>query len=193
MSGEKLSLAKSSVLSLIDSLDDTHFMTFISFDSEAHLFSSSSSESYGDDISQSIVSNLRSHNNSSESPINAHLGGSFTLPCTNDTYIAVSEYFDSFNGTYGTTANITRAIEAAIQMDEYVWSDSVIPENALSMIILLTDGRSASGNSSEMIGKEIRVLNKIAKIPIFSIGIGFDANMEFLEDVAGLFYLLCII
>ena len=53
------------------------------------------------------------------------------------------------------------------------------------MIILLTDGRSATGNRSEAVGQEIRMLNKATKIPIFSIGVGFDANMEFLEDVSG--------
>ena len=55
------------------------------------------------------------------------------------------------------------------------------------MFILLTDGRSASGNKSEIVGKEVRMINKVVKIPIFTIGVGFDANMEFLENVAGNF------
>ena len=38
MSDARLSLAKSSVLSLIDALDESHYITLINFDSEAHPF-----------------------------------------------------------------------------------------------------------------------------------------------------------
>ena len=181
MSGAKLNLAKSSVLSLIESLDDTHSMTLINFDSEASIFSLTSAGFYEDVIYSSLVA----ANKSFDATKNSY-PDQYTFYCRNDTHTVVSEYFDSLNSTYGTIANITRAVEAATILDDYVRYDKIIPENNLSMIILLTDGRSASGNKTEVIGKQIRVLNKVNRIPIFSIGIGFDANTEFLEDIAGL-------
>jgi len=66
-----------------------------------------------------------------------------------------------------------------------------VPDNALTMIVLLTDGRSvlasdlSNGTSvEETISRKIRQLNKGAKIPIYTLGIGFDANTEFLENIA---------
>ena len=66
-----------------------------------------------------------------------------------------------------------------------------MPDNALTMIVLLTDGRSvlasdlSNGTSvEETISRKIRQLNKGAKTPIYTLGIGFDANTEFLENIA---------
>ena len=170
MTGEKLTWAKSSVLSLIDSLDETHLMTLLVFDSEV--------EEWNYNLTFSPTGN---NTFEVEATDEQHV-----FPCTNYTYDAVVEYFTTINSTYGTQANITNAIEMAIELDKQIISEGLIPENALSMIILLTDGRSATGNTSETVSKDIRVLNKGAKIPIFSIGIGYAANMEFLEDIAGL-------
>ena len=189
MSEARLSLAKSSVLSLVDALDESHYITLISFDSEARPFlppgdpmpDDIPGRTHADNITKQIVLN---EFNSSEQ---------FTLPCNNDTYFTLSQYFDNLTSTDGAIANITKAIETAIEIDQYIWSTRIIPENALSMIILVTDGRSVSGNGSEMIEKEIRILNKVAKIPIFTIGIGYHANMEFLERVAGMFIMFLAI
>ena len=46
------------------------------------------------------------------------------------------------------------------------------------------DPASNSTSIEETISRKIRQLNKVAKIPIFTLGIGFDANVEFLENVA---------
>ena len=177
MSGSKLNLAKSSVLNLIQALDDTHFITLINFDGEPRPFFSSemldSNEFQNDNLNGSL--------NSTDS------NEQFMLPCNNETYESISQFFDNLTTTEGSIANLTKAIESAIDMDDLEWSTKRIPENALSMFILLTDGRSASGNNSEIVGKEIRMVNKVVKIPIFTIGVGFDANMEFLENIAGKF------
>ena len=185
MAGSKLNLAKSAILNLIEALDDSHFITLINFDSEPYPFSSSTSDFlYNREDSSDFL------NQTSESQFNnTNPNDQFMLPCNNITYEAISLFFDNITATKSSTANLTKAIESAIDMDDHEWSTKRIPENALSMIILLTDGRSASGNNSEIVGKEIRIINKAVKIPIYTIGVGFDANMEFLENVAGRFKL----
>ena len=176
MAGSKLNLAKSSVLNLIDALDESHFITLIPFDSEPYPFSSSELNSIPDGI----------QNDTSDNKLNVtNPNDQFMLPCNNETYESIALFFDNLTETKMSTANLTKAIASAIDMDHHEWSTKRIPENALSMFILLTDGRSASGNNSEIVGKEIRMINKAVKIPIFTIGVGFDANMEFLENVAG--------
>ena len=183
MADSKLDLAKSSVLNLIQALDESHFITLINFDSEPYPFSSSELEFTPDDLDPGVF-----QNESSDNIINmTNPNDQFMLPCNNETYESISFFFENLTATERTTANITKAIESAIDMDDHEWSSNRIPENALSMFILLTDGRSASGNKSEIVGKEIRMINKVVKIPIFTIGVGFDANMEFLENVAGNF------
>ena len=183
MSEARLSLAKSSVLSLIDALDESHYITLINFDSEAHPFLPT-----GDPMLDGIPGRTHSNNITNNIVMNDfNSSDQFALPCNNDTYFTLSQYFDNITSTDGAIANITKAIETAIKIDQYIWSTRSIPENALSMIILVTDGRSVSDNGSEIIEKEIRILNKVAKIPIFTIGIGYHANMEFLERVAGMF------
>lgn len=170
MSGKKLDLAKSSVKSLIDSLDASHTMSLLVFDSEVEEFN------------YNFTSNASS-NTSIETGENL-----LAFPCTNDTFDEVNEYLKIVNITDGAIANITNAIDRAIKLDKEIWDTEQVPENALSMIIVVTDGHSAFGDKAEIIGKQIRLLNKVAKIPIFSLGIGNDANMEFLEDMAGIFH-----
>ena len=187
MSEEKLDLAKSSILSLIESLDDTHSISLVNFHSEYQIqpYSNPSvnttefDEDFGYDNST-----LASSEDYGMDPSYSNID--IAMPCDNETYAAIENYFkNDVTNTEGTIANVTRGIEGAISVDEKAWASGKIPENALSMIILLTDGRSATGNRSEAVGQEIRMLNKATKIPIFSIGVGFDANMEFLEDVSG--------
>ena len=195
MSHTRLNLAKSSVLNLIQSLDETHSITLITFDSEAHSFPPTiSNNPYNDTLERKdIYNNQNTSFGNHTDRLSSARGDEFNLPCNNYTYIAINEYFENLTATDGSLANITRAIESAIELNERIWRSRNIPENALSMIILLTDGMSACGNKSEIVNKDIRMLNKEAKIPIFSIGVGFDANMEFLEDVAGLFQNKCFI
>ena len=183
MSEARLSLAKSSVLSLIDALDESHYITLITFDSEAHPFLPT-----GNPMSDEMPGRTHFNNITNNIVLNEfNSSDQFALPCNNDTYFTLNQYFDNLTSTDGSIANITKAIQTAIEIDQYIWSTRSIPENALSMIILVTDGRSVSGNGSEIIEKEIRILNKVTKIPIFTIGIGYHANMEFLERVAGMF------
>ena len=181
MAGSKLNLAKSSILNLIEALDESHFITLIPFDSEPYPFSSSESNSLTEEADLNGF-----QNDTSDVKLNAtNPNDQFMLPCNNETYELIALFFENLTETKMSTANITKAIASAIDMDDHEWSTKRIPENALSMFILLTDGRSASGNNSEIVGKEIRMINKAVKIPIFTIGVGFDANMEFLENVAG--------
>ena len=190
MSEEKLDLAKSSILSLIESLDDTHSISLVNFHSGYQIQLSSnpsantteSGEDFGHENGTFAV-------NSDYGIDPSYSKIEIAMPCGNETYAAIENYFKNHvTNTEGAIANVTRGIEGAISVDEKAWASGKIPENALSMIILLTDGRSATGNRSEAVGQEIRMLNKATKIPIFSIGVGFDANMEFLEDVSGTSY-----
>ena len=187
MSEEKLDLAKSSILSLIESLDDTHSISLVNFHSEYQIqlssYPSANTTEFHDDFGHDN-STLASSDDYEIVPSYSNI--EIAMPCDNETYAAIENFFkNGVANTEGTLANVTRGIEGAISVDEKAWSSGKIPENALSMIILLTDGRSATGNRSEAVGQEIRMLNKATKIPIFSIGVGFDANMEFLEDVSG--------
>ena len=188
MSEEKLDLAKSSILSLIESLDDTHSISLVNFHDEYQIQISSIPTANSTEFDENLGHDNGTLAGSSDYGIDLSYSKiEIAMPCDNETYAAIEHYFkNDVTNTEGTIANVTRGIEGAISVDEKAWSSGKIPENALSMIILLTDGRSATGNHSEAVGQEIRMLNKATKIPIFSIGVGFDANMEFLEDVSGI-------
>ena len=41
-----------------------------------------------------------------------------------------------------------------------------------------------TASNEESVSRTIRQLNKAPKIPIFTLGVGFDANVKFLENVA---------
>ena len=155
MDGPKLDHAKQSIDILLQSLDESHYVNLLTFSNETQAWRPDN----GTDATTAFQ-------------------------CTNETQNAISESLLEIGSKIGTTANILQAVADALELDKEVWATQSVPENALSMIILLTDGRSAAGNDSETIAREIRQMNKPSKIPIFALGIGFDANLEFMEDLA---------
>ncbi len=43
-------------------------------------------------------------------------------------------------------SDLSGAVLKAIELDKKVWSSGLMPDNALTTIVLITDGRSAGGN-----------------------------------------------
>ena len=54
---------------------------------------------------------------------------------------------------------------------------NTISENAISKAVILTDGMT----ESDAVGKKIVQLNLNSKMPVIALGIGFDANINFLS------------
>ena len=179
MAGTKLTLAKSAVEHLVGYLDETDYMSLITFDSTPIEWREHNN-SYAFEMPSS--DNYTLEQDSSDNHLQEQDGDSF-LRCDNHTLDEVTLYLEGVNITYGTVADLPLAIEKAVSINSLMSSTPM--QHTLPMIIILTDGRSVNADNAETVRKEIRSLNKIPKIPIFSLGIGFDANMNILEDIAG--------
>ncbi|CAB4057207.1 unnamed protein product [Lepeophtheirus salmonis] len=82
-------------------------------------------------------------------------------------------------------SDIIAAVSRGMVLDRMLWLSGALPENAHTMFVMITDGR-APGNRSEarFIRRHIRKENILSQIPILILGMGFDANMDFLENIA---------
>jgi len=83
--------------------------------------------------------------------------------------------------TSSRVSNLTSAIQHALSLDERVWLEGHLPENAYTMVLVISDARGQ--------GETVRVTegicraNRIQRLPIFGVAVGFDANLELLRDV----------
>ena len=58
-----------------------------------------------------------------------------------------------------------------------------MPENAYTLVILLTDGRSEPTRPDRRAAANAaRRANRAARIPVFAVGIGLDADLDFLSE-----------
>ena len=81
--------------------------------------------------------------------------------------------------------DIVAAIEDAAVLEDAVRRSDEMPRNALSFIVVMTDGSAYSCKSvAREARKKIKQINKASKLPIVLVGMGFDANMNFLENIA---------
>lgn len=109
--------------------------------------------------------------------------------CTNETIAAAIEFIDSLDASQVMESDLVGGISHAIDMDKRVWSSGIMPDNALTTIVLLTDGRmdqldiNKQKKEKEVI-QAIKQANKGEQIPIFALGVGFDANMDLLKDIS---------
>ena len=68
------------------------------------------------------------------------------FPCSNETLESARAFIDELDAHSKNTSDLTGAVLRAIELDKKVWSSGVMPDNALTTIVLLSDGRSAGGN-----------------------------------------------
>ena len=66
--------------------------------------------------------------------------------CTNETLASVMAFIDSVEAQSRHVSDLSGAVLKAIELDKKVWSSGLMPDNALTTIVLITDGRSAGGN-----------------------------------------------
>jgi hypothetical protein len=66
--------------------------------------------------------------------------------CTNETLQSASAFIESIEAHSKDVSDLAGAVLRAIELDKKVWSSGVMPDNALTTIVLITDGRSAGGN-----------------------------------------------
>jgi hypothetical protein len=55
-------------------------------------------------------------------------------------------FIDSVEAQSRHVSDLSGAVLKAIELDKKVWSSGLMPDNALTTIVLITDGRSAGGN-----------------------------------------------
>ncbi len=106
--------------------------------------------------------------------------------CTNGTIDAALEFLKSVDASQVIESNLVGGVSRAIELDKRVWSSGIMPDNALTTIVLLTDGRLGinSQKKEKEIVQAIKLANKGEQIPIFALGVGFDANMDLLKDIS---------
>ena len=83
------------------------------------------------------------------------------------------------------SSNLSLAVSEAMALDRDIWEAGNLPENAYTVVVLVTDGRSeASRPEKRRTVNRVREANRAARIPVFIVGVGFDADMDFLGEVA---------
>ena len=58
----------------------------------------------------------------------------------------IQAFIDGIEAQSKNVSDLSGAVLRAIDLDKKVWSSGVMPDNALTTIVLLTDGRSTGGN-----------------------------------------------
>ena len=58
----------------------------------------------------------------------------------------IQAFIDGIEAQSKNVSDLSGAVLRAIDLDKKVWSSGVMPDNALTTIVLLTDGRSSGGN-----------------------------------------------
>ena len=108
------------------------------------------------------------------------------VQCNHEVIAEVLEFIDSLEISSRNVSDMTGAVVQAIDLDHKVRTSGVLPENSLSTIILITDGRSGRCNQTiqRKIVQAIHKANRVRQVPIFSLGVGFDTNMDLLEEIS---------
>ena len=163
MRGAKLEDAKGAIKLLTESLDE------------------------GDFINVLVVSNR----NKSRvwNPISEELEDIQSFPVTANISQGILSFVDEDihvgNETGEAGFDIVAAIEDAILLEDTIRRSDEMPRNALSFLVVMTDGASYTERSvARAARKKIKQMNKATKLPIILVGTGFDANMDFLENIA---------
>ncbi|NXG53266.1 ITIH4 inhibitor, partial [Psilopogon haemacephalus] len=101
------------------------------------------------------------------------------LQATSENVASAAGFVQTISASGGT--DINRALLTAISVLDKA---ERLPEKSVSMIILLTDGQSTSGESNvEVIQESIRKAVN-GKYALFCLGFGFDVSYKFLEKMA---------
>ncbi|NXX40285.1 ITIH4 inhibitor, partial [Tricholaema leucomelas] len=101
------------------------------------------------------------------------------LQATSENVASAAGFVQTISASGGT--DINRALLTAVSMLDKA---ERLPEKSVSMIILLTDGQSTSGETNmEVIQENIqKAVN--GKYALFCLGFGFDVSYKFLEKMA---------
>lgn len=167
MSGPKMDHARDSVDLLLGSLSERDFFNVLVFNNESVRYLGTDDD---DD------------DNNSSLPVDYAFsaGGNATEKITE----LLSELGNSTEDS-----DLSLAMDEAFELDGRIWHSDNLPHNAYTLIVVVTDGRSHAadaGGEAQYISRRVRLQNKLSRIPIFVLGMGFDANMPFLEEMAGM-------
>ena len=139
-----------------------------------------------------FVNVLVSNKNESRewSPISEDLEALHSFPATANISKEILSFVDEQMHVVGNETgqvgfDIVASIEDAFVLEDTIRRSDEMPRNALSFLVVLTDGASYSDRSvAREARKKIKQMNKASKMPIILVGMGFDANMNFLENIA---------
>ena len=160
MHGPKMDHARESVDLLLGNLSDRDFVNVLFFDDDVHSFVP--------------VNNATNTTDGVDRPFQV----------TPDVADDILDALDAHANSSSLSSNLTLAISAALELDGAVWRDGHLPENAYTLIVLLTDGRSYLDRASALAAlAEVKDLNKLSRIPVIVLGMGFDANADFLHEI----------
>jgi hypothetical protein len=168
MRGPKLDDVKESTRLLLNSLDDRDFVNLVVFDAS-------------NTFSEWMPNSVMKENNSR------------AISATENVTSELVEFVNQLqsNGSDGegaATFNLSAAVEQAILLQNSIDGAGDMPKNTYTLVVVLTDGRGyVNRTAAKEARKDIRNLNKTkssGRLPLFMIGMGFDANMNFLDNVA---------
>ncbi|XP_058029490.1 inter-alpha-trypsin inhibitor heavy chain H4-like isoform X2 [Ahaetulla prasina] len=104
------------------------------------------------------------------------------LQASKENVESAKQYVQTIHAHGGT--NINEALLTAINSLDQATYEELLPENSISMIILLTDGEPTVGETNpKQIQKNINQANQ-GKYFLYCLGFGFDVSYSFLEKLA---------
>ncbi len=166
MSGPKAEHARRVVRFLSTNLSDTDYISML-------VFNDSSVEAFVPDSHRSNYSDVE---------LEAVVPHAFSV--NNNTTEELLEGLDSLGSSTG-ASNLSVAIDEALRLDAKVWQDGALPENAYTIVVVLTDGRSQKTRAEKRrVVEHVRRANRASRIPVFLIGVGFDADMDYLGEIS---------
>ena len=106
--------------------------------------------------------------------------------CTSEVVSEALEFIDTLEAVSRNVSDLTGAVVRAIELDQKVAASGLLPAAALSTIVLISDGRSGRCNQlvQKKIVQTIHKANRGQQVPIFTLGVGFDTNMNLLEEIS---------
>jgi len=108
------------------------------------------------------------------------------FPFTGNILDSAISFVDGLEAHSTNVSDLTGAVLRGIELDRKVRLSGTMPNNSLTTMILLTDGRSGRCNAhiQKKIVQTIHKANRVQQIPIFTLGVGFDTNMDLLEEIS---------
>ena len=160
MMGRKIVQLKDAMFTILDEMTEDDFFSIIIFSSDVESWTSFQLENHAkDDTFTPVVIKATQHNKN----------------------VAI-QYVNSLKE--GGATNINLAMMAGVEVAEMGPKEDLLPANAQSMVIFLTDGMPTVGETRSLNIRRNTQEKNVNGIPIFSLAFGKDADFDLMKKIS---------